>query len=72
MTVPFDRVIWDAKQCAEYLGQEHSTFLKRTQYLPGFPPRCPIPGQPRWRAESVTVWALGPIHEPITNESRVS
>ena len=57
--IPFDRVIWDARQCSEYLGQEYSTFLKRTQYLPGFPARCPMPGQPRWRAESVTAWALG-------------
>jgi hypothetical protein len=59
MTVPFDRVIWNAEQCAEYLGQKYSTFIKRTQYLPEFPARCPIPGQPRWPAQAVTDWALG-------------
>ena len=73
MTIPFDRVIWDASQCAEYLGQGKSTFLKRTQYSENavgryFPKRCPIPGQPRWRATAVTEWALGTNHEQITNE----
>jgi hypothetical protein len=64
---PFERRIWNAQECAEYLRQEVSTFLKRTQYVPGFPARCPIPGQPRWSAKAVTAWALGEIHEPITN-----
>ena len=65
MTIPFDRVIWNAQQCADYLGQSYSTFVKRTQHLDGFPPRCPIPGQPRWPAQKVTEWALGSrtVHE---------
>lgn len=58
MTVPFDRVIWDAAECAAYLGQEKATFLKRTQWATNFPARCPIPGQPRWPAKAVTEWAL--------------
>ena len=57
--VPFDRVIWDARQCAAYLGQEKSSFLKRTQFAPGFPKRLPIAGQPRWSALEVSDWAFG-------------
>lgn len=58
ISVPFEFVIWDANQCAKYLGQEYSTFIKRTQYLRDFPSRCPVPGQPRWQAKSVAQWAL--------------
>lgn len=57
--IPFDRVIWSAQQCADYLGHSYSQFTKRTQYAEGFPKRCPIPGYPRWRAQAVTAWALG-------------
>lgn len=56
--IPFDRVIWDAQECAGYLRQEKSTFLKRTQFLDGFPARLDIPGQPRWQALAVTEWAV--------------
>lgn len=65
-STPFDRVIWTAHECAGYLCQSYSQFIKRTQYLDGFPARCPIPGQPRWRAKSVTEWAIGSRtdHEP--------
>lgn len=58
MSVPFDRVIWTAEECAGYLRQEASTFLKRTQHIEGFPKRLEIPGQPRWQAKAVTDWAL--------------
>jgi hypothetical protein len=69
--IPFSRVIWSAQQCAAYLGQEYATFIKRTQYLPGFPARCQIPGHPRWPAMAVTEWALG-TNEPVTNGSESS
>ena len=62
--LPFDRVIWSAQQCADYLGQSYSHFVKRTQYAEGFPARCPIPGQPRWRAAAVAGWALGEPSDP--------
>ena len=58
MSIPFDRVIWDADECASYLRQEKASFLKRTQWRPGFPPRLDLPGQPRWQALAVTEWAL--------------
>lgn len=70
---PFEVQIWDANQCANYLGQSYSTFIKRTQYAPGFPARCPIPGQPRWPAKAVTDWALGGSLSPsLTHENRAS
>lgn len=59
LNVPFDRVIWTAEQCAQYLSQSYSQFMKRTQFETGFPPRCPLPGQPRWRAQAVADWAIG-------------
>jgi len=64
-SIPFDRQIWTGQECAVYLGQSYSQFMKRTQYLLDFPKRCPIPGQPRWSAQAVSDWALG-----VTNESR--
>ena len=57
MTIPFEYVIWNAKQCAEYLGQSTSQFLKRTQWTDGFPRRLRDEGQPRWNAKQVTMWA---------------
>lgn len=61
MNVPLELQVWSAKDCAAYLGQSYSLFIKRTQYADGFPARCPIPGQPRWRAGAVIKWALGKI-----------
>lgn len=59
MDIPLPFLIWDAQQCADYLGQGKDNFLKRTQYKPGFPGRCPKPGAPRWRAVEVMAWATG-------------
>lgn len=70
MDIPFDRQIWTAQQCADYLGQSYSQFTKRTQYRKGFPPRCPIPGQPRWSALAVTGWALRGETDILPPESR--
>lgn len=58
-SVPVELQVWDAGRCAEYLGQARATFLKRTQFTPGFPERCPIPGHPRWRAREIIAYALG-------------
>lgn len=57
--IPFEYVIWDAAMCADYLVEEKATFLKKTQFQPGFPPRCKKPGQPRWQAKAVCEWAIG-------------
>lgn len=59
--IPFDRQVWDGLQCAEYLGVSYRTFMRRTQWLPSFPKRCPVPGHPRWSAQAVSQWALGEI-----------
>lgn len=68
MTIPFDRIIWDAEQCAEYLGVSKTHFLNALQYAEGFPPPLPIPPytsggrerrmDSRWKAEAVAAWAL--------------
>ena len=57
-SIPFELVVWDAQDCADYLRQQKSTFLKRTQFSDGFPARLQIPGQPRWAAKDVASWAL--------------
>jgi hypothetical protein len=58
MTVPFELVIWDAGDCAEYLKESRPEFLRKTRYAQGFP--AEIPSKPRrWRAVEVTAWALG-------------
>jgi hypothetical protein len=59
MIIPFDRVIWDAKQIAEYLGVNYHTFLKQVRYQDGFPaPLSAFPGHPKWSAKAVSDWAL--------------
>lgn len=58
LNVPFELQVWSAERCAAYLEQEKSTFLKRTQFVAGFPARLGIPGQPRWSAKEVAEWAL--------------
>ncbi len=56
--IPFDQVIWEAEECAAYFRQAKASFLKRTQFAPGFPARLDLPGLPRWQAQAVTEWAL--------------
>ena len=59
--IPFDRVIWNGRQCAEYLGVSYRIFMRSTQWHPSFPKRLPVPGHPRWSAQAVSQWALGEI-----------
>ena len=66
MTVPFEYVIWDAQECAAYLRQSKGTFLKRTQWLAGFPNRLQMEGHPRWNAMQIMQYA----NAGITTESR--
>lgn len=57
--IPFELVIWNADEVAEYLRLSKPYFLRTTRYAPGFPP--PITGdhqRPRWRAKAVAEWAL--------------
>lgn len=65
MTVPFDRVIWSAQQCAEYLGQVRQEFLRITRHRPDFPKE--LVNRPRhWQALAVTQWALEGVIPPET------
>lgn len=76
MTVPFDRQIWSAEKCAEYLDISKTHFLNCVRYAEGFPMALPIPPyqiggkprhmDPRWSAAAVAAWALG----ESTQESR--
>jgi hypothetical protein len=57
MTVPFELVIWNAQQCADYLGQSRQEFLRLTRHKESFPPE--LANRPRhWRACAVAEWAL--------------
>ncbi len=57
MTVPFDRLIWNAQDCADYFKETRPEFLRTRRHKPGFPKE--IPGRERhWRALEVTNWAL--------------
>lgn len=57
MTVPFDRVIWNAQDCADYFKESRQEFLRSRRHQIGFPPE--IPGRPRmWRAVLVSNFAL--------------
>lgn len=59
--VPFDRQIWNGQECADYLRQSYSLFMRTTQYRPDFPKRCPVPGHPRWSAKDVMDYARGEL-----------
>lgn len=57
MTVPFDREIWNAQDCADYLKQSRQEFLRITRHSNGFPRE--LTTRPRhWRALEVSNWAL--------------
>jgi hypothetical protein len=57
MSIPFDRVIWNAQDCADYFKESRQEFLRLRRHAPGFPKE--IPAKPRhWRAVEVSNWAL--------------
>ena len=57
MNVPFDRLIWDAQDCADYFKESRQEFLRTRRHKEGFP--AEIPGRDRlWRAVEVSNWAL--------------
>lgn len=57
MSVPFDREIWNAEDCAGYFKRPRAEFLRSIRWKPGFPKE--LPELPRhWRAVEVTNWAL--------------
>lgn len=57
LELPFDRVIWDAQDCADYFKESRQEFLRTRRHREGFP--AEIPGRDRmWRAVEVTNFAL--------------
>lgn len=59
MNIPFDRVIWTAQECADYLGTTEAEFLRSMVSAEGFPAELlNAPG--RWLAKAVAEWALRP------------
>ena len=50
MNIPFDRVICNAEETANYLKQSKAHFLRVTRHKEGFP--APVPastdGHPKW------------------------
>lgn len=71
MSIPFDRVIWNAQDCADYFKQSRQEFLRLTRHMPDFPKE--LPTRPRhWRALEVSNWALTgkpTISPPLTQEA---
>lgn len=74
LAVPFDRQVWSADRCADYLEISKTHFLNCIRYATGFPAPLPIPPymaggkerqmDPRWSAAAVAAWALGEVpHE---------
>lgn len=69
LNVPFDRQVWSAERCAEFLEVSKTHFLNCIRYADGFPPPLPIPPyriggkerhmDPRWSAASIAAWAHG-------------
>lgn len=58
-TIPFEYLVWDARECATYCRVSKEHFLRSVRHAAGFP--SPITNeheQPRWRAKSVAAWRV--------------
>lgn len=59
---PPEKIIWDAKRCAEYLGVTEKHFVDKLSKCYGFPTAIQLPsstgtrGQKRWHAKDITEW----------------
>jgi predicted DNA-binding transcriptional regulator AlpA len=61
MLPPADAVIWDSKQCAEYLNISQKHFTDRVSKGNGFPSPIKLPaengrGHARWYAHEIQEW----------------
>lgn len=55
--IPFDRVIWNAQDCADYFKETRQEFLRTRRHMKDFPKEVPA-RERHWRALEVTNWAL--------------
>lgn len=59
---PPDKVIWNADQCADYLGISRRHFVDKVSKLWGFPAAIKLPtdtgsrGHDRWHAADIQSW----------------
>jgi len=62
--VPIDKQVWNAKQCAAYIGKSYQTFMSYYAPLPSFPKRINLPNTsggksgPMWKAIDVINWVF--------------
>jgi hypothetical protein len=57
--VPFEFLLWDAQDCADYFKLSKEYFLRNTRHSEGFPkPVSKDNEKPRWRAKAVAAWAV--------------
>lgn len=60
--VPFDKLLWSADDCAEYLRMDKKTFVQYYAPHPNFPKRIHLEraegkGKILWRAQEIVEWA---------------
>lgn len=57
--IPFEFVIWDAQETADYLKESKEYFLRTTRYSEGFPaPISEDNKRPKWSALEVKNWVF--------------
>lgn len=61
--VPFDKTLWSADDCAEYLRMDKKTFQQYYACHPHFPKRIHLErsegrGKTLWRAQEIVDWAV--------------
>ncbi|PTN13199.1 hypothetical protein [Nitrosomonas aestuarii] len=62
--VPIEKQVWNAKQCAAYIGKSYQTFMSYYAPLPSFPRRINFPSTsggrpgPMWKAIDVINWVF--------------
>lgn len=59
MNIPFEYVIWDAEEAAEYFRLSKEYFLRKKRNEPGFPaPVSDDNEKPRWRALDIARYGV--------------
>lgn len=67
---PPDKVLWDAKECAEYLRMSEKHFVDRVSKTMKFPKPIKLPSEtgrrshPRWYAQEIMEWVK--VHKQVS------